>query len=443
MKIKINTTLDFVEEISKSLNTEKSSKNLESYSNKTSEKHSFKNVLDIKKTESILRKDKRETKLTNKDNSIEDTEEITDEEAINILQDIIQIIEKSLNFNEDINLNNSKTELKIETLGIEVVENLFEKNVFQSIGNLRNNIHTTNNISKEAITALDNFLENSDLMESLDEKVIANIETLLKNLQIDGNLKETSMTKEVLKELQGIVKEMDNSQETEEIDMNLFKANVNISEESKFYESNTGEKNFEGKEESKETIKKEDKLLKSIIEEDSVENVTNKFTVFNERITTNTSVKVSAEEIIINKDNVVQDVVKSIKYIENNNIKELTVNINPKELGEISIKLIQQDGLMKTNIKANSKETYELLSQHLNDIKKVLGEQNIKVSEVNISLYNEDTTFFKNEEFSNNFFNGEQKNNSSRDNSTYTEREENLEDSINEAEDLRNINMLA
>ena len=87
-----------------------------------------------------------------------------------------------------------------------------------------------------------------------------------------------------------------------------------------------------------------------------------------------------------------------------NNIKEMTVKINPGQLGEITIKVIEEGGVMKANIKASSKETYTLLSQQLGDIKKHLGEQNIKIQEVNISIYDEDATFYKDGQFSSNSF---------------------------------------
>ena len=85
--------------------------------------------------------------------------------------------------------------------------------------------------------------------------------------------------------------------------------------------------------------------------------------------------------------------------MSNNGLKELTVKINPGNLGEITIRLIEEDGVMKANLKANSKETTALLSQNLADIKKQLGEQNIKIADVNIELYQEDTTFFNEQGF--------------------------------------------
>ena len=85
------------------------------------------------------------------------------------------------------------------------------------------------------------------------------------------------------------------------------------------------------------------------------------------------------KELTINKATFADDLIKDVKFMSNNSLKELTVKINPGNLGEITIKLVQEDGVMKANLKANSKETTALLSQNLAEIKKQISEQNIKI----------------------------------------------------------------
>ena len=65
----------------------------------------------------------------------------------------------------------------------------------------------------------------------------------------------------------------------------------------------------------------------------------------------------------------------------------------------MTISLIEENGVMKANLKATSKETVELLAQNLVDIKKQLADQNLKIADVNIELYQDDTTFFKQKDF--------------------------------------------
>lgn len=138
--------------------------------------------------------------------------------------------------------------------------------------------------------------------------------------------------------------------------------------------------------------KKEDKFLKSLISEEN--KVNDKFSI-NAFKTSFGKVDVVKAEPIITKNNAVFDTIKTIKFMQTNSLKELTVKIYPKELGEITISISQEKDVMKANIKANSKDAYAILNNNLVDIKKNLAEQNIKIQEVNISLYNDDTTFYR------------------------------------------------
>ena len=143
----------------------------------------------------------------------------------------------------------------------------------------------------------------------------------------------------------------------------------------------------------------------------------------------------------INRQTMAEDIVKNIKYMSNNGIKELMVRINPKELGEMVIKIIQEEGTTRAELKASSKDTYNLISQNLENIKKYLGEQNIKIQNVDISLY-EDTTFFKDQTSSNNPFKGSEED---RKNATESSRisEISTDEILEEEEEISNINMLA
>lgn len=144
---------------------------------------------------------------------------------------------------------------------------------------------------------------------------------------------------------------------------------------------------------------KEDKFLNSLLDEKKDNSFDNKISMFSARSQAIQGQNTEVRGLTVNKATFTSDLIKDVKYMSVNNIKELTVKVNPGNLGEITIKIIQEDGLMKANLKANSKETTALLAQNLAEIKKELGEQNIKISEVNIELYNEDTTFFKDGNF--------------------------------------------
>ncbi|WP_346869965.1 flagellar hook-length control protein FliK [Clostridium sp. UBA5119] len=108
--------------------------------------------------------------------------------------------------------------------------------------------------------------------------------------------------------------------------------------------------------------------------------------------------EVSSEKpIAITKSDVNNDVIKALSYMDKNGIKDLTVKIYPKELGEISISVSMEQGALKAMIKATSKETVEMLALGLKDINEKLNGNNIKIQSVDIGLYEEDTTYFAHE----------------------------------------------
>lgn len=144
--------------------------------------------------------------------------------------------------------------------------------------------------------------------------------------------------------------------------------------------------------------------------------------------------------VAVSRETVATDVVSNVKYMVKNQVEQLTVKIYPKELGEITIKIISEDGIMKADIKSTSKETYTLLNSNMEEIKKHLSNESLIIKEVNIGLY-EDTTYYSGQGFSNEFNDERNKENYSvEDNdSINTHKEENEEIS----EEISNVNLLA
>lgn len=90
---------------------------------------------------------------------------------------------------------------------------------------------------------------------------------------------------------------------------------------------------------------------------------------------------------VVNQKTFVQDFIKTIKYMENNNVKNLTVKIEPKELGELVIKLTTENGIMKANITAATKEGYNLLNSSLTDMSNQLNNGEVKIQQLSLSMY--------------------------------------------------------
>lgn len=144
--------------------------------------------------------------------------------------------------------------------------------------------------------------------------------------------------------------------------------------------------------------------------------------------------------VAVSRETVATDVVSNVKYMVKNQVEQLTVKIYPKELGEITIKIISEDGIMKADIKSTSKETYALLNSNMEEIKKHLSNESLIIKEVNIGLY-EDTTYYSGQGFSNEFNDERNKENYfvEDNDSINIHKEENEEIS----EEISNVNLLA
>lgn len=102
------------------------------------------------------------------------------------------------------------------------------------------------------------------------------------------------------------------------------------------------------------------------------------------------------ESITVNKATLPNDIIKAVKYMENNSIKNLTVKIQPKELGELYIKVTMENGELKADISASSKDAYNILNSNLLDIQNKLNDSNIKIQNFTLNAY-EDPTYFSND----------------------------------------------
>lgn len=146
------------------------------------------------------------------------------------------------------------------------------------------------------------------------------------------------------------------------------------------------------------------------------------------------------QNVNLNKATFDSDIIKTLKYMDLNNIKQLTVKISPKELGNITINLVMEDGKMKAVLTASNKDAYNLLNSNMQNLSNKLQNSDIKVQTFSLNLYHEDTTFFKNESNSN----GNQ--NSGKNNKNFTVnniQDEDVPENENDYYNDNNVNILA
>ena len=145
----------------------------------------------------------------------------------------------------------------------------------------------------------------------------------------------------------------------------------------------------------------EEKILKNIVQdgrEDKVSRAANFMTQFSNVKGNNTVGNLSnLPGLVVNKNSFDSDIIKALRYMDINNIKTMTVKINPKELGEITISLVMEEGKLNAVLTASNKDAYNLLNSNLQDLSNRLQTNDIKVQNFSLNLNNGDTTYFRDE----------------------------------------------
>jgi flagellar hook-length control protein FliK len=314
-----------------------------------------------------------------------------------------------------------------------------KSDILQTIIEGINGDSTSNSNLSSGIEKLRQLLQTDSVKDGLDTDSLKLMQKLLSNISVNIADDNTKATKDIKSGIENLMSEisnvLDNKQnKTEKVLTIEDMLNKNYSQDNKESSTENETNNATASKASKE-VSKEDKSLNSLLDDDKDSSL-NKINLFASRTQTIQNQGVdTVRGLTINKATFADDLIKDVKFMGNNSLKELTVKINPGNLGEITIKLVQEDGVMKANLKANSKETTALLSQNLAEIKKQIGEQNIKIADVNIELYQDDTTFFTGQGFGRQL-SQEQPQNSDTSNSE--NREINIEDSL--IENIQNIN---
>ncbi|WP_411170345.1 flagellar hook-length control protein FliK [Clostridium sp. MB05] len=418
------------------------------------------------------------TKLSKKLNEISEKEDFPGNDSdVDSLSEILVLLSSLLNKNiSDENLSNINIEdenfvgINLEELSSEDVEKVFltlfngQEEVksnnplidikFLDINN-KNNSEELRALLKEAKTLTDSILENiksknldetsiDSYKKELANRILSLIDLLPKESveKISSNIGDEDKTKIITSLLS--VKNYENedgiNSKLPEVksDTNktpiIEKVESQLNNESSYDEDlniNDSLKKYDIDENSDE-----DKILSKIIDGDnkgSFSKILNSYDKFNK-----INIETIKEPVAVNKQTLDLDIIKNVKFMMKNAMQELKVKVYPKELGEMTIKILSEEGIMRAEIKATSKETYNLLNSNLQDIKKSLSEQNIRIQEVNIGIYNEDTTFFSGKENSSeNFKNGQESTSSGK--VIFTEEDEIKEDLLNES----NVNLLA
>ena len=375
------------------------------YSSTMTNNSKAKSNVDSKKNFSEVLNSKKESRVNDKDSRNNEKKSVTDSDKNSKIDELKSKIKELKEEVKDGNCDQKKVSDILAELLI-ALNNLLEKNEVSQvlnadenndmIGKLIEQLTSDNNEENNLLQQLIEILSSDEAKNSLGSDVLKDMKELLQ--QLSASLTDDS-NENINKGITDIISKLDEMlQNSDEQGKDI------ITTEELFKQSNSNQDSSMENDDNnagmtdKKSNSKEDKFLNSLIE-DKKDSVDNKINLFAARTQSVQAQNTEVRGLNINKATFADDIIKDVKFMSTNNLKELTVKVNPGNLGEITIRLVQEDGLMKANLKANSKETTALLAQNLAEIKKEIGDQNIKISEVNIELYNEDTTFFKNESF--------------------------------------------
>ena len=407
----------------------------------------FKSVMSSK--EDSLSKTTEDNKTTVENVSKDINEAIDKTEVIEKIENGTkeEIIEEVMVLLQALNIpviDNSNLPIKIylesgNTSSLDCINTLKNINYLSEIADL--------NISSELINNNNsNVLENIDLNEETSSNIInLSIEEIVKTLNLE---EDKVVTKDNIDKILTVLCDKDGN----EIKKDKFIEVVDSSKGESKKDTSQGVEMLKmvfNIDKSNGEQKGEEDILAKLMTMDEDTNKVKDYIVedtpiFTEVLNSKNDVASSliseVKPVAVSRETVATDVVSNVKYMVKNQVEQLTVKIYPKELGEITIKIISEDGIMKADIKSTSKETYTLLNSNMEEIKKHLSNESLIIKEVNIGLY-EDTTYYSGQGFSNEFNDERNKENYfvEDNDSINIHKEENEEIS----EEISNVNLLA
>lgn len=415
----IDSTKNSMESLLKAYSANSSNKSTSELYNNNSRSEDFKKILNAKSNS----KESDDTKNVEDVEQNESSTEVTDTDKTDELKDKLEKLEEDSKTASKDKATDILTELLSLLAKLGIKEEDLKSNgkinpdILKSMIDGVSNDKSANGNLNGIMENIMELLKNDSVKDKLDTDSLKSIEKVLSNLSnnlVDDNTESTKGIKNNIKNLMSEISDMLNNKQNQTNKVLTLEDVLSKKYSQDNSESSTGnENNNTSTSKDNKEISKENKFLNSLVD-DNKDSSLNKINLFASRtaVIQNQGVNAVSRGLTVNQATFVNDLITDVKFMNNNALKELTVKVNPGNLGEITIKLVQEDGVMKADLKANSKETTALLSQNLADIKKQLSEQNIKVSDVNIELYQDDTTFFREQGFKGQLAGEQQRNNS-------------------------------
>ncbi|MDU7966846.1 MAG: flagellar hook-length control protein FliK [Paeniclostridium sordellii] len=338
-----------------------------------------------------------------------------------LLKEIDSLLTNIKNQRIDINSNNEKQNQLIDSINDEFLENV-DLNFNLDFKTIFNKKKDEDLIGLDKVINLDNNLSDDLKSDKMSKKTGEKIDNILKNVSLEDSknkkLNLESISSKVTSDQKNMIDELDNqvkslkSYEELNVSTNSNKSNV---------------LDLKPKEEDKDL-----NVLENILDKNA--NVFSQ--VSNKTFIQESNANKNVPAVTIRANQMADDFIKMVKYLKNNNIEEIKVNINPKELGDMTIKLMKDSEATKVFINVSKEDTFHMLSKNIGDINKHLFDLGIKSKDVVVTMKSNGENFFSdnlNQQFNKREESRKQKRNNTKQVSSIEEFEEvdNLQQNVN------------
>ncbi|MFI3210996.1 MAG: flagellar hook-length control protein FliK [Peptostreptococcaceae bacterium] len=293
---------------------------------------------------------------------------------------------------ENLNLKSLELENSLESLNFEMIKKLDDSIELNSESITLSDI---NNI-EEMIEAMTTILEeNEDLdklikslnetkedlvidLDGIDEELINEIKSHI-NTDMDKFKDIELIAKSNYKEYNNFIEKIDENSLTSEFSINAIFNQNEIIDSFNNYENN------------------DMSILENIIEEGVFSMNVNSFNQTQE------TEKVETPIPVIRQEALEEETIKTIRFMTKNGVEEISVKISPRELGDMTIRLVKESDISTVLIELTNEDAYELINRNLSELIKSLDDSKINIKDVVITINKNDKDL--NEDNFNNHFN--------------------------------------
>ncbi|WP_317367317.1 flagellar hook-length control protein FliK [uncultured Tyzzerella sp.] len=352
---------------------------------------------DVKVDKKEPLEDKEKVIVIDKDSldKLSDTLGISSDKIMDILSSLslsismLQDSENLINFLQNV----FNTESPVELLSMDNI-----KDIMKNITDIAKNIDYTDIMAidesiKDKINDIiqGNNLKDITLLSSKDSDIQQKISELLEELNgsIEKNIENKNMLNNGLqtkvelgidgdKSLEDLG-QLDTNGKAEEIKTNNERAG--------YYQENSKNNN--------QSSLFEEKIVEKVAEQNNKQGVFSISEVSNSTRTLNLSLPKTQVLKNINTSDVVAQIMEKIKFSIKPDISEVKMLLKPEQLGEVSLKIATQNGIVTAQFIAENQKVKEIIESNFNQLRDMLSEQGVDVGalEVNVSNNEEETTY--------------------------------------------------